>query len=189
MSQTRHEGTEGDHAPEQDTPAEAPVEAEESAAEPAAAEATVESRIAELEARLRVVSAAYHQKVEETAATRERLERQAKLQEEIRRGEVVMAMFEPVENLARSLEASRGLPVEQGLQMVHAQFMEALQKLGLEEVPGVGSTFAPEMHEALQAVPVSDPEQDNKVLQVWARGYRLGSRVIRAAKVVVGSHG
>jgi molecular chaperone GrpE len=73
--------------------------------------------------------------------------------------------------------------------MVHAQFMEALHKLGLEEVPGVGSTFAPEMHEALQAVPVDDPEQDNKVLQVWARGYRLGSRVIRAAKVVVGSHG
>jgi molecular chaperone GrpE len=72
--------------------------------------------------------------------------------------------------------------------MVHAQFMEALQRLGLEEVPGVGTPFSPEMHEAIQAVPVADAEQDGKVLQVYAKGYRLGTRLIRAAKVVVGQN-
>ncbi len=176
MSDTRQEATET----ETDTTANAPdVEA---APEPEG------SQVAELQARLRTVSAAYHQKVEEIGGIRERLERQARVQEEIRRGEVVMTMFEPVENLLRSVEAAKGQPVEQGLRMVHAQFMEALQRLGLEEVPGVGAPFSPEMHEAIQAVPVADAEQDGKVLQVYAKGYRLGTRLIRAAKVVVGQN-
>jgi molecular chaperone GrpE len=134
------------------------------------------------------VSSAYQQKVDEIALVRDRLERQARLTEEIRRGEVVQSFFEPVENLHRSIEAAKGQPVESGLRMVHAQFLDALKRLGLEEVPGVGAPFNADMHEALATQPVDDPAMDGKVVQVYATGYRIGSRLIRAARVIIGAH-
>jgi molecular chaperone GrpE len=145
-------------------------------------------RIAELEARLRQVSAAYREKQEEAAQVRDRLGRQAQLQEEIRRGEVVMALFEPVENLLRSLDAVKGHAAEAGLRMVYGQFMEALKKLGLEEVPGVGTRFDPNLHEAIATAPVSETKLDNVVVSVFSSGYRIGARLVRPARVVIGSY-
>lgn len=147
-----------------------------------------EARIHELEARLRAVSAAFQQKQDEMAGVRDRLHRQAAVQEEIRRGEVVMNLFEPVENLLRSLDALKGHPAEQGLRMVYAQFMDALKRLGLEEVPGAGSRFDPNMHEALSVQPVDDKSKDNVVVAVFSTGYRFGNRLIRPARVVIGSY-
>lgn len=147
-----------------------------------------EARIHELEARLRAVSAAFQQKQDEIQGVRDRLHRQAAIQEEIRRGEVVMSLFEPVENLLRSLDALKGHPAEQGLRMVYAQFMEALKRLGLEEVPGAGSRFDPNLHEALTVQPVEDKAQDNVVVAVFSTGYRFGNRLIRPARVVIGGY-
>jgi molecular chaperone GrpE len=186
MSHGRQEDTETNV----DTPS--PVE-ESLAVDPVVA--ALEARIAELEAEnakvkaeVHAVKVAFHQKVEEMAGTRERMERQAKLQDELRRGEVVTTFFEPVENLHRSIEAAKGQTVEAGLRMVHLQFMEALKRLGLEEVPGVGSPFNADVHEALATVPVTDAAQDGKVLQVYSTGYRLGTRLVRAARVVIGAY-
>ncbi len=148
----------------------------------------LEAKVFELEARLRTVSAAYRQKQEEIESTKRRLEDRATLQEDIRRGEVVASLFDPVENLHRSLEASAGQPAEQGLRMVYQQFMGALHKLGLEEVPGVGAPFDPSLHEAIATQPVDDPEQDNRIQTVFATGYRIGKRLIRPARVVIGSY-
>jgi molecular chaperone GrpE (heat shock protein) len=150
--------------------------------------AAMESRVQELEARLRTVSAAYRQKQEEIDATKDRLARHAAVQEEIRRGEVVAQLFDPVENLLRSIEAMKGQPVEQGLRMIHGQFMDALKRLGLEEVPGVGSPFNPNLHEAIAQAPVTERDQDNRVLVVHQTGYRIGNRLIRPARVVIGSY-
>ncbi len=148
----------------------------------------LEARVQELEARLRTVSAAYRQKQEEIESVKRRLEERAALQEEIRRGEVVASLFEPVENLHRSLEASKGLPAEQGLRMVYQQFMTALHKLGLEEVPGAGAPFDPSLHEAIATQHVDQPDQDGVIQAVFSTGYRIGKRLIRPARVVIGSY-
>ena len=149
-----------------------------------------ERKIQELEARLRTVSSAYKEKVDEIDRVKDRLNRQAVIQEEIRRGEVVATLFEPVENLHRSLPAVRDVTPDavRGLEMVHAQFMAALHKLGLEEVPGVGSRFDPNVHEAIMSQPVAEKEKDNTVLSVFSAGYRIGTRTIRPARVVIGSY-
>jgi len=151
-------------------------------------EAAYEARIQELEARLRAVSSAYRQKQDEIDAVKDRLARQASVQEEIRRGEVVASLFEPVENLNRSIDAARGGPAEQGLRMVYQQFLDALKRLGLEEVPGAGAPFDPNVHEAIATHPVGAEDQDNKVIQVFSAGYRIGNRLIRPARVVIGSY-
>lgn len=150
--------------------------------------AAFEARIHELEARLRVVSAAFQQKQDEIQSTKDRLQRNAAVQEEIRRGEVVQSLFEPVENLHRSLDAVKGHAAEQGLRMVLAQFMDALKRLGLEEVSGVGAPFDPNLHEAIATQPVPDKAKDNVVVSVFSAGYRIGNRLIRPARVVIGSY-
>ncbi len=149
--------------------------------------AEANARAAETEARLRQVSSAYRQKVEEIDSIKDRLSRQAAVQEEIRRGEVVESLFEPVEYLHRSLEAVKCSAAEECLRFVQMQFLAALHKLGLQEVPGVGSRFDPNMHEAIATMPVTDPSQDNVVMNVFSAGFRIGSRLIRPARVIIGA--
>jgi len=155
-------------------------------------EEELQKELEELQARLRAVSAAYREQQDEIAQTKARLERQSALKEEMRRGEVLAALFDPVENLKRSLDAARkGATAEDtatGLEMVHKAFLAAFEKLGLEEVPGAGAKFDPNLHEALTLVPVTDTALDGVVLEVFSAGYRIGGRLIKAARVVVGQH-
>ena len=189
MSTSRHDETDRPNSGADEDPPAAPGGEVTAAAEvifdPSA---ELHARIAELEGRLRTVSAAWREKQDEIAGTKERLQRQASVQEEIRRGEVVATLFDPVENLHRSIEAVRGHGAEAGLRMVYHQFLDSLKRLGLEEVPGVGSRFDPSVHEAIATAPVTDPGADNSVVNVFSAGYRIGSRLIRPARVVIGSY-
>lgn len=156
---------------------------------PDGADASLRAQVAALEARLRTVSAAWRQQQDEIASTKERLARQAALKEELRRGEVVGILFEPVENLRRAKDAiqrAAGADAVSGLDMVLHQFLDAFKKLGLEEVPGKGSRFDPTLHEAISAIPVADPALDGAVLEVFDTGYRIGSRLLKPARVVIG---
>ena len=155
------------------------------------AESTLRDQVAALEARLRTVSAAYQAQQKEMAETRARLERQAAVKEQMRRGEVVAELFEPVENLRRSLEAvssTAGEDAVRGLEIVLQQFMDGFKKLGLEEIPGRGAAFDPNLHEALSVLPVTDPALDDRVIEVFSSGYRIGTRLIRPARVVIGHY-
>lgn len=64
-------------------------------------------------------------------------------------------------------------------------FEQALMSVGVETVPSVGSTFDPEVHEAIDLAEV-DTEQDGKVTAEYSRGYKFGNQLLRPAKVQVG---
>lgn len=71
-----------------------------------------------------------------------------------------------------------------GFKMIYSHLTEALKKFGVEEIPTVGTTFDPNVHEALMTR--SDPTKANEeVLECLLKGYTLKGKVIRAAKVVV----
>ena len=71
-----------------------------------------------------------------------------------------------------------------GFKMIYSHLTEALKKFGVEEIPTVGTTFDPNVHEALMTK--SDPTKANEeVLECLLKGYTLKGKVIRAAKVVV----
>lgn len=148
--------------------------------------------IEELTGRLRTVSAAYQNKTTEVKEAKERLERQIQAREARNRGDVVSSIFAPFENLKRSIASFQRaeLPVEhiQGLEMVRDQFWAAFTKMGLEEVPGSGSLFNPDVHEALTTMVVTDPILHNTVTTVYESGYRINGIVIKNAKVVVGMY-
>jgi len=144
----------------------------------------------ELTARLRSVSAAYTRQGDEIKATKLRLERQMQYTESKNRGEVVSKLFEPFDNFKRCLDGFLSLDIDQshveGLEMVKSEFMSAFQMLGLEEIPGKGSIFNPNIHEALVNVPVPDPALNGVVVEVHSTGYRINDIIIKPAKVIVG---
>jgi molecular chaperone GrpE len=94
-----------------------------------------------------------------------------------------------LDNLERALDASEHheeAKVAEGVKLVKQQLASLLVRRGLEEIPcEPGDEFDPHVHEALSHQPSEHPE--GSVAAVWQRGYRLGDRVVRPARVVVSS--
>jgi molecular chaperone GrpE len=72
--------------------------------------------------------------------------------------------------------------LEEGVRLVHRELAAALRREGLAEID-TGGRFDPHVHEALLSQP-SDAEEGS-VIEVVQKGYTLGDRVVRPARVVV----
>ena len=73
--------------------------------------------------------------------------------------------------------------VQEGVNLVHRALKTLLEKEGLAEIDPLGEPFDPHNHEALLQQPSDAPE--GSVIQVLQKGFRLGERVIRPARVIV----
>lgn len=83
-------------------------------------------------------------------------------------------------------EHEEGKLVE-GVGMVTGQLCDLLKAHGVEDVEAApGDRFDPNMHEAMSAIPSGEVEE-GAIVQVMSRGYRLGERLLRPARVVVSS--
>jgi molecular chaperone GrpE len=71
-----------------------------------------------------------------------------------------------------------------GVELIHKQLNDALQKLGVRAVPAKGEQFDPHVHEAVEMVETSEAE-DHEVLEELQRGYKLKERLLRPAMVKV----
>jgi len=104
-----------------------------------------------------------------------------------RAGESLLKELLPIlDDLERALDAAESheeAKLEEGVRLVHRSLFEALRKQGLEVIDTDGA-FDPHVHEALLAQPIEDAEPGS-VVQVLQKGYRLGDRVLRPARVVV----
>ena len=90
-----------------------------------------------------------------------------------------------LDDLERALEAAaqhEEAKLEEGVALVHRALRDTLAKEGLVEIETNGK-FDPHVHEALVSQP-SDAEEGS-VVEVVQKGYRLGDRVLRPARVVV----
>ncbi len=98
---------------------------------------------------------------------------------------LVRELVPVLDDLERALEAAaehQEAKLEEGVRLVHRSLAELLAREGLVEVDTNGK-FDPHSQEALLAQP-SDREEGT-ILQVLQKGYRLGDRVLRPARVVV----
>jgi len=98
---------------------------------------------------------------------------------------LVKELLPVLDDLERALAAAEKHEegkLEEGVRLVHRSLEEALRREGLAEIETSGR-FDPHVHEALLSQP-SDAEEGS-VLEVLQKGYRLGDRVIRPARVVV----
>ena len=103
-----------------------------------------------------------------------------------RAGERIVKELLPVlDDLERALEAAHAheeAKLEEGVTLVHRQLEQILEREGLSPVKTDGK-FDPHVHEALLTQPSADEE--GAVIEVLQKGYRLGDRVLRPARVVV----
>ena len=73
---------------------------------------------------------------------------------------------------------------EKGIKLIHARLREILEEEGLEEIDPAGAEFDPNLHEALMQQ-ASDTVAENRILQTVQKGYKLKSKILSHAKVVV----
>jgi molecular chaperone GrpE len=98
---------------------------------------------------------------------------------------LVKELLPVLDDLARALEAAADheeSKLEEGVRLVHRSLAGLLAKEGLAEIETDGK-FDPHVHEALLSQP-SDAEE-GAVIEVVQKGYKLGDRVLRPARVVV----
>ena len=104
------------------------------------------------------------------------------------REELLRELLPVFDNLERAVlhaeQASDAKAVADGVGMVLKQFVDTLGKIGIRRVPTVGSTFDPNLHEAIQQIETKDHPAGTVVAEVQP-GYALGDRLLRAAMVVV----
>jgi molecular chaperone GrpE len=84
-----------------------------------------------------------------------------------------------------SSESTDGL--KHGIILIYNKFKNTLSQQGLQPITTIGEVFNTDFHEAITNVPVTDPEKKGKVIDEIEKGYSLNGKVIRYAKVVVGS--
>jgi molecular chaperone GrpE len=104
---------------------------------------------------------------------------------------LVKDLLPVLDDLERALEAAaehEEARLEEGVRLVHRELSGALAKEGLVEIETNGR-FDPHVHEALLSQP--SKEDEGAIIEVLQKGYRLGDRVLRPARVVIsqGSQG
>jgi molecular chaperone GrpE len=75
-----------------------------------------------------------------------------------------------------------------GLQMVRNEFLSGLARQGIEPVPALGHAFDPSLHDALQQVDSPD-HAPGMVVREFEKGFRMGERLLRPARVIVAGPG
>jgi molecular chaperone GrpE len=95
-----------------------------------------------------------------------------------------------VDDLDRAIAAAKqhaeSADVVEGLGLVRRSMLARLGQFGVTHVPALGEAFDPRRHEALALVPVPDPAQDGRVIDVMREGYLIGDETLRPAGVAVG---
>jgi len=113
---------------------------------------------------------------------------------------VISSLLDVIDDFERSLEATNKAEEEvegelsptyqslkSGVDLVYQKLSGELSRLGVEAIEAVGQPFDEELHEAMMQQPAAEGEEPGIVLTEIQRGYRMGDRVLRHARVIVSS--
>lgn len=125
----------------------------------------------------------------ETDETRQRLNRSADERAANDKARFIADFLPVLDDLQRAIEAiSDDAPREavlEGIRSIANNVQNALTNAGVVPIDAIGETFDPELHEAVDTADV-DAEMDGKVISEYSRGFRMGDRLLRPARVTVG---
>lgn len=77
--------------------------------------------------------------------------------------------------------------VKEGFKLLFDKFSKTLERKGVKVMEAQGAEFDTELHEAITQIPAPSEDLKGKVVDVIEKGYHLGDKVIRYAKVVIGA--
>ena len=149
------------------------------------------ARIAKLEEELEQEKKKYAFKLAEFENFRKRtLNEKAEL---IKNGaESAMRDLLPViDDVERALDAiNKGGDLEsikEGVGLIYNKFIKYLESQHVTAIESTGMDFDTDVHEAVTMFPAPDPSMKGKVIDTAVKGYKVNDKVLRYAKVVVGS--
>jgi molecular chaperone GrpE len=117
---------------------------------------------------------------------RKRVERDRKDIAQFAAIDFVQELLPVVDDFERALQidAPGAESYRQGLEIIHRALMDMLRKRGVTPIEAAGTTFDPQIHQAV-AYDEAPDRRDGEVLEQFTRGYRLGDKLIRPAMVKV----
>jgi molecular chaperone GrpE len=101
--------------------------------------------------------------------------------------ERALEVADPQDDRASDATAKLGQLIE-GIRMVRKEFVSALSRNGIEPVAAVGVAFDPAVHDALQQLDSPD-HAPGVVIREFEKGWRMGERLLRPARVIVAGAG
>jgi molecular chaperone GrpE len=104
--------------------------------------------------------------------------------------DLLMKILSVVDDFERSLQiidkSEDVFALKEGIHLIYNKFNEFTKQNGIKEIEALGQVFNIDFHEAMTKIPAPSEELKGKVVDVIEKGYMLGDKVIRYAKVVVG---
>lgn len=99
----------------------------------------------------------------------------------------LLPVLDDFDRAVRELDRAGDEQLLKGIVLIQNKFRDTLHSKGLEEIEvREGDTFDAETHEAVTQIPAPNKSLNGKVIDVIEKGYKLGDRIIRHPKVVVG---
>jgi len=99
----------------------------------------------------------------------------------------LLPVLDDFDRAKKSAESDKSAEVfSEGVAMVYKRLYHILEQQGLKSMESNGIDFNPELHEAISEIPAGEAMK-GKVIDTVEKGYTLNDKIIRYAKVVVGS--
>ncbi|NLN95606.1 MAG: nucleotide exchange factor GrpE [Bacteroidales bacterium] len=106
-------------------------------------------------------------------------------------GDVIIDLLPVLDDFDRALKNITDAGAEnaftEGIALIYNKLLKVLSQKGVEEIQAKDQIFDTDFHEAVSHIPGDDPDGEQKIIDVVQKGYKLNGKVIRFAKVVVGS--
>ena len=101
------------------------------------------------------------------------------------KADCIKSLLTVVDTFERAMDAAcSDETYKKGIEMTFSQLQKALEQMGVKEIAEVGVEFDPNLHNAIKQMDDTEFEE-NKVCQIYQKGYLLGDRLIRPAMVAV----
>ncbi len=105
--------------------------------------------------------------------------------------DLIMSLLPVLDDFERAMEAaqqSESAEENQGIHLIYQKLLRELNNKGLKPMEGLeGKSFDAENHEAISQTPAPKKKLKNKIVHVVEKGYYLNDKVLRYAKVVIGT--
>ena len=102
--------------------------------------------------------------------------------------ELIVQLIPVLDNFERALDAAKSSDdfesFHKGVEMIHQQLKDVMEKQGVKEIVALGESFDPHKHEAVMMVEKEEAPPETVVEEV-ERGYMLNEKVVRPSKVAV----
>jgi molecular chaperone GrpE len=144
--------------------------------------------VKQLEDKIMRMETALKQKIEElendAQKSRERVKKDLEKRFEEKLDKIFFDLFDIFESIDKAIEISSGDPkTKEGLELIKFSLDKFMEKNNVEKINPTGEEFDPNSMEALQ---MTEGER-NKVVNVLQKGYARNGKILKAAKVSVGT--